>query len=109
MFSSVSSLGFEQSYLVGFVTIFSQFLYSILQYVLTLQRQATELKKSERLVFKCREIRQRLNEQYVNVKYCFSIIRLKQLIQVVFTLMGLYVGSIVFIINILVIAIELFY
>ena len=102
-------LGFEQSYLVGFVTIFSQFLYSIFQYVLTLQRQATELKKSERLVFKCREIRQRLNEQYVNVKYCFSIIRFKQLIQVVFTLMGLYVGSIVFIINILVITIELFY
>ena len=36
---------------------FSPFFYSILQYVLTLQRQATELKKSERLVFKCRVIR----------------------------------------------------
>ena len=36
---------------------FSPFFYSILQYVLTLQRQAAELKKSERLVFKCRVIR----------------------------------------------------
>ena len=33
----------------------------------------------------------------------------KQLIQVVFTLASLYVGSIVFIINILVITLELFY
>ena len=36
---------------------FSPFFYSILQYVLTLQRQAAELKKSGRLVFKCKVIR----------------------------------------------------
>ena len=36
---------------------FSPFFHFILQYVLTLQRQAAELRESERLVTKCRVIR----------------------------------------------------